>query len=495
MSRFCIKITVILFAILSIGYTKTSANLESSIADLQSEIQSLQAEINDLQEQDKHKNPTFSTYSSKVIAQPNNNTNDIRQYTENKNPDISEEITLTNEKESDKSTFEGIFNTNTGINVEEAPVITSQGHTTLIGAYSGNNSIPVGQIPTNLFASTILTQRNRFDDYEVFFGGLITLNAQTWFGDSIKRVNLENESISDFSTNGENIYLMDAALHVLANIGNYVTVSYDISSGDGEDFSLNNAFVIFGNTMTSPFFATVGRSELSTSTFNGGGPSTASIANYLRTGKTTNISLNYKTDTINLSLATFTTNNKKIDFSTGFFYAGSLTKDLTLGFNTGYVSNLDGSGNENISLINDNKTIGAYNIDTTLAYSLGGGIFQFNTGWATSTQSYNFNNSGKNVYTGAWYTGANYSLMLSGRSTNFGVSYGQTYNAAAIPMSIAGNPVQDGLSKSGIEKQLIFSTQSAFFDEDVIFGPEWAYQRFYDGSSMNTLSLEVSVYL
>ena len=477
--------------------TKSKIN---SILQLQQKIESLQSEINDLEKQkinSKKSESSFSTYSSKVLIDQNSNKSMLERYlAKNDTADLTGNVNLKDEELNiEVESLDGIFNSKEGVDVGEAPVVTSQGHASFIGAYSGNNSIPIGQIPTNLFASTVLGQRNKFDDYEIFFGGLISLNAQTWFGDDLKRVDFENEHISNFSNTGQNIYLMDAALHLLANIGDYVTVSYDISSGEEEDFSLNNAFVIFGNTTFSPFFVTAGRNELSVSTFNGGGPSTASIADYLRVGKATNISLNYKTEVLNISLAVFGTNDKKADFSAGFFYADSLTKDITFGFNTGYVYNLNGADNENISLIASEQTIGAYNIDATFVYKLDGGMFQLNTGWATSTQAFDFNDTGSSVYTGAWYTAANYSLMLGGRSTNLGVSYGQTYNAAGVPMLISGNPVQDGLSKYGIQKQLIFSAQSAYFDEDVIFGPEWAYQMFYNGTSMNTLSLEVSVYL
>lgn len=62
-------------------------------------------------------------------------------------------------------------------------------------------------------------------------------------------------------------------------------------------------------------------------------------------------------------------------------------------------------------------------------------------------------------------------------------------------MGISASPLQDGLAKTGIEKQLIFSAQRAYFDDYVLFGPEYAYQRFYDGKHMNTLTLDLAVYL
>lgn len=42
--------------------------------------------------------------------------------------------------------------------------ITTQGQITYLGSCSGNNSIPIGMISRNLFASTILGQRDYFSD-------------------------------------------------------------------------------------------------------------------------------------------------------------------------------------------------------------------------------------------------------------------------------------------------------------------------------------------
>ncbi|MED7819355.1 MULTISPECIES: hypothetical protein [unclassified Francisella] len=102
---------------------------------------------------------------------------------------------------------------------------------------------------------------------------------------------------------------------------------------------------------------------------------------------------------------------------------------------------------------------------------------------------------GDDVFTGGWYIGGNYSLNLAERNTNFNVGYGQTYNAAAVPMPIPASPFQDGLSASGVKNQLVFSAQRAYFDNNVLFGPEWAYQKFYDGNKMNTITLDIAIYL
>ena len=157
---------------------------------------------------------------------------------------------------------------------------------------------------------------------------------------------------------------------------------------------------------------------------------------------------------------------------------------------------MSGAENFNIPMVAAiSDHVGAYNIDANIAYNVGPGILQGNSGWATTTNADDFTGTGKQVLAGAWYFGLNYSLNLWERKTNFNIGYGQSYNANAIPMPIAASLLQDGFSKFGIEKQLIFSGQRAYFDNYVLFGPEWAYQEFYDGTHMNTLTLDLSVYL
>lgn len=117
------------------------------------------------------------------------------------------------------------------------------------------------------------------------------------------------------------------------------------------------------------------------------------------------------------------------------------------------------------------------------------------TGWASTTNRKDFNGSNQNVLAGGWYAAANYSLELGGRNTNFGVSYGQTYNSANIPMSLPASPLLFGQSPSGIKNQLILSTQRAYFDNNVLIGPEYSYQKLYNNKHMNTFTIDIAVYI
>ncbi|MDE5018812.1 DUF3573 domain-containing protein, partial [Francisella tularensis subsp. holarctica] len=65
----------------------------------------------------------------------------------------------------------GIFDNDGGITVGGAPAITTQGEVPFLGAYSGNNTIPIGMISSNLFASTVIGLRTKIDSYSILFGG------------------------------------------------------------------------------------------------------------------------------------------------------------------------------------------------------------------------------------------------------------------------------------------------------------------------------------
>lgn len=205
-------------------------------------------------------------------------------------------------------------------------------------------------ISSNLFASTILGQRDTFDDYSVFFGGYIEADAQTWFGSQISRAG----GAPNFPANGQNIYLTNSKLYFLSNLGHYVTAQFDFDTDETGGFGLGNAFVIFGNLDASPFFVTAGRNKLSVGSY-GGGPWTSGIIDeFLSPDKVTNVSLNYKNDIINTNITVFGSDDKRANFSARFFYTDSWTEDLSVGFNAGYVFNIAGAGNGSISQFLDN---------------------------------------------------------------------------------------------------------------------------------------------
>ncbi|QIW09271.1 DUF3573 domain-containing protein [Francisella sp. LA112445] len=514
--RFIFKFLVILvvyFFLFNVGNSSENQNAETQIdikdiRVLQKKLSALKEEIKEVKESQYSKTfssrSDFATYGSKVVNPSVLSPTKISVYDANygSKPNYVATRVASNEtfdqilKRNRKN--KGVFFSNGSIDVGKEPAITTQGQITYLGSYSGNNTIPIGQISRNLFSSTIIGQKDKFGEYSMFFGGYLEADAQTWFGSQINRIG----GVPNFPSTGQNIHLTTMDLYFLANVGHYVTAVFDFVTDENNDFGLRNGFVILGNLDVSPFFVTIGHHRrLSFGTYGGGGPwSNGITADFLAPDSVSDVAFNYKTNTINANIAVFGTQENHPDFSAAIFYANKLTMDLSYGFNFGYIFNIAGAGNNSIRDFLDNvgksdDNLGVINIDGTLAYSVLEGILQFQSGWATTVNKEDFNNDGTNVNTGAWYVSLAYGIKLYGRNTNVNFSYGQSYNAGNIPMPLSNASPTFGLSSSGIKNQWIVSAQRSYFDNNVLLGPEYSYQRLYNNQQMNTLTLDLSVYV
>ena len=94
-----------------------------------------------------------------------------------------------------------------------------------------------------------------------------------------------------------------------------MTAQFDFDTNETGDFVLGNAFVMFGNLDTSPFFVTVGRSKLSVVVDHG---LVVLSMSFLSPSKVTNISLNYKNDIINTNITVFGLDDKPANFNGSF---------------------------------------------------------------------------------------------------------------------------------------------------------------------------------
>ena len=462
-----ILILLIIFTIPIYALAESCNDREATSSIDKKDLLALQQQITSLKEQisqvKKSKNInrsnsslSFATYGSKIdntsITSGHHLDLAINELNNADAADITSAIEADDSIDDDMNN-NGVFISNGKIDVGGTPAITTQGQITYLGSYSGNNSIPIGMISSNLFASTILEQRDSFNDYSVFFGGYIEADAQAWFGSQINRT----AGAANFQSTGQNIYLTNSKLYFLSNLGHYVTAQFDFDTDETGSFGIGNAFVIFGNLDTSPFFMTAGRSKLSVGSYGGGPWTSGIIDDFLSPDKVTNVSINYKDDKINTNITIFGSDDNRANFSAGFFYTDSWTQDLSVGFNAGYVFNIAGAGNSSISQFLDstgraNDNVGVINFDGTLAYLVLGSIAQLQGGWSTTTNTEDFNQNGTNV----------------NASPNF------------------------GLASSGIKNQWIISAQRAYFDNNVLLGPKYSYQRLYNNQYMNTLTLDLS---
>ncbi|AIT09266.1 hypothetical protein LO80_04305 [Candidatus Francisella endociliophora] len=468
-------ISFIFFGV-SFSASKTSSVKKSEVDRLTSQIELLQAQIQELD--NKQNNDDIVTeFGSHQEAQFREDISADHENDKIREQYLQEQIAL------------GDSNDDKGVDVANQVKITTQGEVTYVGSFSSNNTVPIGQLPSNLFASSILRQRGFFNDYSIFFGGFIQADAQIWRGSDITMNNG-----STFDGSGENVYLTSATLYFLANLGHYVTANLDFVADQYNNYDLQDAFVIFGNLDTTPVFVSVGKYRPSVGSYGGGGPWTNSItANMFRPLRVTNAAVNYKGDTANANFTLLDSKNHAT-FSLAYFDAVNFQDIAQVGFNIGYMHDIRGaSGRFNFI----NKRVGEFNVDTAWSFNdipFLPGSLNLGGGWATTTtQSTQFNGY-SNAFAGAFTVQAAYAFKLFGSGQNINVSYGHSYNADNIPMPLSAEGSYFK-AESGIKNQVLISTQRAFFDDNVLLGPEYSWQSLYNGQYMNTFTLDLSVYI
>ena len=210
----------------------------------QGQIDSLKSEVSQLQSKSSsnsfgkngNSKGEFTTYRSVVRNKPS----DVKLYNTSQNQEIVQNITK-----------DGRINTNDNseilsgdaIDVGSSPMITSRGQISYIGAYSGNNALAISQISNGLIGSTIMSQRQKFDDYAILFGAQIAGNAQLWFASN----NMNSLASLPAPSNGQGLYLTNTRLYFLANIGHYISASFDFGTNQTGPFSFGESMITFGN--------------------------------------------------------------------------------------------------------------------------------------------------------------------------------------------------------------------------------------------------------
>ncbi|AJI58095.1 DUF3573 domain-containing protein [Francisella philomiragia] len=449
---------------------------QQEVEQLANQIKSLQAEINNLNKQEN------SEVAVGLGSQQTNTNVEFGDFDKNvkiREQYLQEQMVIGAPTDSDSDQ----------VDVGDQVKITTQGEVTYVGSFSSNNTVPIGQLPSNLFASSILKQRAFFDDYAIFFGGFIQADAQTWNGS-----NITTRSGGTFDGNGENIYLTSATLYFLANLGHYVTANMDFVADQNNNYDLQDGFVIFGNLDTTPMFVSVGKYRPSVGSYGGGGPWTNSItANMFRPNRVTNAAINYRGDTSNANFTLLNSENHAT-FSLAYFDAVKIENLAQIGFNLGYMHDIRGA-NSRFNFINNR--VGEFNIDTAVSFQsvpFLPGSLNLGAGWATTTTQSTQYNGYSNAYAGAFTVQAAYTMKLFGKGQNINASYGHSYNADNIPMPLSAG-VGTFKTASGIKDQILISTQRSLFDDNVLVGPEYSWQSLYNGQKMNTFTIDLSVYV
>lgn len=125
---------------------------------LQQQITSLKEQISQVKKSKNinrsNSSSSFTTYGSKIDNTSITNDHNLDLATNSLNTTDAADITSAIEADDsidDNMNKSRVFISNGKIDVGGTPAITTQGQITYLGSYSGNNSIPIGMISSNLF--------------------------------------------------------------------------------------------------------------------------------------------------------------------------------------------------------------------------------------------------------------------------------------------------------------------------------------------------------
>lgn len=353
----------------------------------------------------------------------------------------------------------------------------------------GSNALYIEQYPSSSRSLSLLENRSSFQQ-GITVGGRVEFLTQYWNGSDFKAV--DNDATINLE-NGTGIFLTNANLDFLANIGNWTQIYFaTATSQDGSTFSTSarSAVISIGNLKISPFYISAGKSRPVFGSLPGD-PWTLSIPEgTFRPGYVNNVTVGYDNfiNNLNVNFTYITPSDNTSAFIADAFYTYPIQYYFTIGGNIGYVSNINGTGMSITTSNTANKRTPLFNIEGKMMYK----DITFYSGWQqtlNNNPSINPDNKGK---TGSWYIESTYQPSQFTTTTIFSLGYAQTYNMsngfysapanAGTPFSIIG------------PKRQIYGVISRDILTGLTVSLEYAWLETYKNKVNNTLTLNTTVY-
>ena len=379
-----------------------------------------------------------------------------------------------------------------------------------------------GIIPGAYLPVYVLLGEKYYGDRFMVFGGYFENDASYVWGDSFQndvgRTPQSYIATTDYGK-GFDLALTNAQLDVLTNLNEWISVFFGVNAATITDPYLEFAFVTFGDLSESPFFVTVGKNEIPTGVWAGGGPWTASLTSgYFQPSQFTNAMVSYYEHGFNLSLAGFALDDSSNpsslsgngNFMLGMYYTDNIPDtSLGYGFNAAYVYNWANTGmsanNAMVRTFQTDPVTGAptgivesqslepiqqqnsmINIEANMHYS----VYGVYMGWSGLTEKAAYTNNG---LAGAWYIQLTTSPIMLDQVTTFGLTWSQSYNTDQMFFSVPGQEAL-GAQIQGVNKEIIAFIQRPILTPQVLVGLEYSWLGLPNDQYTSALTLDLSIY-
>ena len=362
---------------------------------------------------------------------------------------------------------------------------------------------PLGLLSETSLAYSLLEAQSSAQA-SLTLGGFLQADLQTWGANTDVPVAFSDR----YPQSGSALALTSADLYTLANLNSWTQVFFTLEGGlNGYPTTLSQALINFGNLSKTPFYVSVGETDLPFGVFPGGGLVESTLeASAFESTQLNQLNFGFALGQFNTNLVVFNGQNNLNDFMYNLQY-GHPFGPFSLSGGVGYMNDIRYSGSAIAAAYGSSSgrytvqsdilkggQIGAVNLNTALAYQLNpsqslGAAAE----WMSTTSSPLF----RNHPTGdmqAWSVTGNYNRPIFAKNTTFAIDYSATVNMQVVPMpfSVPVNAVNVNLI--GTQDQWLGYVQSELA-HNVYVGPEFAWIQLYHGGQTWESTLDVSVYL
>lgn len=345
------------------------------------------------------------------------------------------------------------------------------------------------------YSLQLLQAKTQFHDYDLLIGGSLQSDLQRWQGDTIA------VTPPEAYRQGSAFYFTQITADLMGNLSPWMTAfasvadSHALRGGNDSNYIyLPNVFLLLGNLDKTPFYATIGISNIPFGVFQGCGSWDVPLtSDYFNLAQAPAISVGFFKNGLNLIATGFSdTTYHNNNFAYSLYYTKN-SDSLSYSLGTGYVTNIktNSTGNANVHKTRS-SLLPAFDMGQVLDFNASLNYYQFGVTaeFARGNRLVAMNNG----IPSAFAITANYTPKIGGRDTSFGISHSISNHLNDIGTAVVGENAMPA-AISGLKNAWALSVTRPVFSELVIFGLDLERSLTYSEKHSYTGTIDLMLYL
>jgi hypothetical protein len=309
-------------------------------------------------------------------------------------------------------------------------------------SFDQSQEVLLDSFSPNTFSLQLLQVKDKFNSPSIVLGGSAQFDAQHWWGNEI-----EEYPVGKTYEQGNGIYFTQTTLDIMTNVNSWITTflagsdSY-IGRGDpGTNYTyVPHAFVALGNLDKFPTYSTLGINTIPFGVFSGSGPwDTPLTAAYFNPAQAPQISIGYNKNGLNAVATGFKDQtNYDINYAYSVYYNKSM-QNFSYSIGAGYLTDLKIDNTSSSSIPKNTQQKSSPDLGNLGAIIDINGSIIYRQIMLTGEYDKGKNQlSGNDSKPAAYAITGNYTKMIAGQNTTFGISHSLALHLKDVPTPLPG---------------------------------------------------------